>query len=41
MKGIDGASEYAIYGWAKWTHPPAGVNTWHLLLRFNCFPPNA
>jgi len=25
MKGIDGASEYAVYGWAKWTHPPAGA----------------
>jgi hypothetical protein len=33
---LDGATEYAVYGWARWAYTPA-KQAWHLLYRFSPF----
>ena len=35
---LDGVTEYAIYGWARWAYTPA-KQAWHLLFRFCPFSP--
>jgi hypothetical protein len=31
-EGVEGCEEYAVYGWAKWSHI-TGKKPWHLLFR--------
>lgn len=32
IEGVEGAEEYAVYGWAKWNHM-SGKKPWHVLFR--------
>nr|AWX67867.1 carboxy-terminal crystallin fold protein [Philasterides dicentrarchi] len=39
IEGVEGAQEYAIYGWAKWNYIP-NKQAWHLLYRHSNWGPD-